>query len=191
MSSRRPSERRGHPSGTALGRGIGLLVVAVVIGVIVLHSVSRSATVPTTQTAATTATTSPHTGTSSGRSTTTLATRPPSQVVTLVANGTHVAGAAGRVNTVLQKAGYNVLAPTNSTATVNSTTVYFAAGYDREGVALANSLSLGPSTVQPMPASPPVANLRGANVLVVVGPDLANQTSTGSSPAGGSSTTAG
>ena len=173
-----------------MGRGIALLIVAVVIGVLVLHSVSRTASAPSTQEAATTVTTSGQAGGGGRHTTTTLPVRSPGQVVTLVANATHVSGAAGRVNTVLQKAGYNVLSPTNATSTVTASVVYFASGFDREAVALANSLSLGPSTVQPMPAQPPVGDLRGANVLVVVGPDLANQTGT-SSPSAGTTTTAG
>ncbi len=189
MSRRRRPGDGNHAGATATGRGVGLLIVAVVVGVLVLHSLSRTSTAPTTQEAATTATTA---GSSGGghSTTTTLPTRPPSQVVTLVANGTRVSGAAGRVNTVLQKAGYNVLSPTNAASTVTASVVYFASGFDREAVALANSLSLGPSTVQPMPAPPPVSDLRGANVLVVVGPDLANQTGS-SSPSSSTTTTAG
>jgi hypothetical protein len=56
---------------------------------------------------------------------------------------------------------------------VSSSTVYYADGYEAEAEAVAATLSPQPP-VAPMPDPAPVADLRGATVLVVVGPDLAD-----------------
>jgi LytR cell envelope-related transcriptional attenuator len=186
VSPRRRSTSDGpHPGTVALGRALVLVVVAVIIGAIVLHK-SAPTTSGASTPVATTASTAPPTGVTtttapSSHTATSGTARPPSQVLTLVANGTRTSGAGARVSAALQRAGYDVLPATNSNASANSSAIYYTAGYDREAVAVAGVLGLGPSTVQPVPTQSPVANPHNAKVIVVVGPDLARQGSGGSS----------
>jgi hypothetical protein len=93
----------------------------------------------------------------------------------LTANGTATQGAGTRVKDRLLAAQYNALAATDAKAKVTASAVYFTAGYDREAAAIGQLLALPTTAVQPMPAAVPVADLKGANVLVVVGPELAAQ----------------
>ena len=164
----------------AAGRGGVLLAVAVILGVVLLnkaddtpHRVSAGPGNGVSDTTdEVTTTTAPPTST-------TAAARPPREVKILSANGTKVNGAAGRVRDTLRAQGYNVLAPTEAKP-VDASAVYFTPGYEREAAAAAQVLKLAPTAVRPLPNPPPLADLRGANVLVVVGPDLARQAAPGS-----------
>ena len=159
----------------AAGRGALLLVVAVVLGVLLLNAADD-----TPQRAAsgqgngngddqeTTTTTAPVT-------TTTAAPRKPAEVKVLSANGTRVAGAAGRVRDTLRAQGYNVLAPLEARNQATASAVYFSPNFEREARAVAQALRLEPNSVQPLPNPPPVPDIRGADVVVVVGPDLARR----------------
>jgi hypothetical protein len=130
-------------------------------------------------------TTAPSTG-STAVTPTSQAVRPPSSVKVLVANGTSVGGAATRFSDKLHTAGYNTLAATNTTARgVTATIVYYEPSFQKEAAAAAAQLGAPATAVQPMPAQPPVASLNGANILVIVGQDLA-----GSSTGGTGATTA-
>jgi hypothetical protein len=153
-------------------RGVALVVVGVVLGVIVFHSVGRAPGGSVASVAAAPAATST---TTSPATTTTAPARPPAQVKTLVANGTKTSGAGAKVSDTLRKAGYNVLAPANTTATAASSAVIFLPGFASEAGAVATALGLAPTTVMPLPTPSPVANVLAANVVVVVGPDLAGQ----------------
>lgn len=100
---------------------------------------------------------------------------PPGEVRVLVANGTTVAGAAGRTSDELQtNRGYNGLTPTNTVSgvSVDASSIYYAPGYELDARQIAQILSAPPEAVAPMPADPPVADLLEAHVLVVLGPDL-------------------
>ncbi len=185
-----------HQGATALGRGVFLIVVAVVIGVVTLHSIGKTTPAASTSPTAppTTATTPPttaaaapaHSGTTAGS-----AARPPGQVLTLVANGTRTSGVAGRISDSLQRDGYNILSPTDTSGTANSSGVYYTSGYNREATAVGSFLGLPASAVQPMSSGPSViGGTKGAAVIVVIGPDLASQTSgPASGPSSSSNTT--
>jgi hypothetical protein len=154
-------------------RGVALVVVGVALGVILFHSVGRApagsvASVAANPGAQTSTTTPP-------APTTTAAARPPAQVKALVANGTKTSGAGGKASDTLRKAGYNVLAPTNTTAPAASSAVLFLPGFASEASAVATALGLAPTTVMPVPTPAPVANSQIANVVIVIGPDLAGQ----------------
>jgi hypothetical protein len=56
--------------------------------------------------------------------------------------------------------------------------VYYNPGFEREARVVAQLLGLPDSAVQPMPTPPPVSDTRGADIVVVVGPDLAKATPT-------------
>jgi hypothetical protein len=149
-----------------------LVGIAVVVGIVLLHRVGGG----TTRVAAkvTTTTVKPGgTATTVTTPSTTAAVRPPAQVKVLVANGSGVTGLAGLVATRLHSAGYDTLASVNATQRVATSIVYYAPGYDREAAALAQTLGLPPTAVQALPTPAPVASLSSANILVVVGPDLA------------------
>lgn len=164
-------------TGTAVGRGVALLAVAVGLGVILLQTaddgtttVSAGRTTTTQRASGTTTTLLPTTAPS-----TTVAARAPSSVKVLTANGTSTQGAGSRIKDRLLAAQYNALAATDAKAKVAASVVYFTPGYDPEAAVIAQLLALAPTAVQPMPAAAPVADLKGANVLVVVGPELAAQ----------------
>lgn len=161
-------------AGGAMARGVVLVAVAVALGVVLLRSADEgfdgavgTAGPGTTPPAGITTTTAAPTTT-----TTTAPLRPVAQVKVLAANGTGVRGLAGRYRDQLKALGYNALAPTDTQRKpVATSAVYFAAGFEGEARRLAGQLGI--ATVAPMPQPPPVANLLGANLLVVVGQDKA------------------
>jgi len=166
----------GRSASGAAARGAGLLVVAVALGIALLHSGSGD---PYTRALRTTSpggvpVTAPPVAT-----TVTVPLRAPADVKVLPANGTGAAGAAGRTGDKLKAAGYNVLAATNTTKQpVSSSAVYFKPGLEREARVVATLLALPDSTVEAMPSPAPVPDTKDADVLVVVGPDLAGRSAT-------------
>ena len=115
--------------------------------------------------------------------------RPPGEVKVLVANATRSEGAASRVTEKLRLAGYNVVPPTDA-AKEDATIVYFTTGYEAEAKIVAQALELAPTAVQPLPAPPPISDLRDATVLVLVGPELAASTASTTTAPGAKTTTA-
>ena len=97
---------------------------------------------------------------------------PPAEVRVLVANGTSVAGAAGRVTDVLAARNYGTLTPTNTTEPLDATVVYYEPGYELDARQIAQIIEAPPESVAPMPENPPVEDLNEAHVLVGLGPDL-------------------
>jgi hypothetical protein len=171
----------GRSAGAAVFRGAALLAVAVIIGIVLLQATDegdpfedepvvvggerpRSTSAPS-DTAASPATT--------------VATRQPSQVKVIAANGTDTKGLAGRFTDLLKAAGYNVLAPTDTTKKpVATSAVYFSPGFETDARAVAAALKLPAGSVQALPATPPVSSVQGANVLVVLGSDVARTVTT-------------
>jgi len=162
----------------SVGRGAILIAVAFVVGLILLQKTDKAPKVVRTTPNAT-PTTSPNI--TFPTTSTSLGGHAPASVKVLVANGTGTAGAASRVVPPLTAAGYNVLAPTDATKTAKANTrqsvVYFTPGYDLDAKIIATHLTLQLSAVQALPTTAPVANTQGANVVVVVGPDLAGASS--------------
>ena len=173
----------GRSAGMAAGRGAAVLFVAVVIGMLLLNRVddppgrrgsagngNGSGTEETTTTAAEPVPT-------------TVPVRPPAEVKVLSANGTRVNGAAGRVRDALQAACYNVLSTIEVKQPVEARAVFFTPGFEREAQAVSQALKLPPTSVRPLPPpnALPVSDLRGANVVAVVGPELARQAAAPSS----------
>jgi len=162
----------------SVGRGAILIAVAFIVGLILLQKTDKAPkSVRTTPSA--TPTTSPNI--TFPTTTSTPGGHAPASVKVLVANGTNTAGAASRVVPPLTSAGYNVLAPTDATKTAKANTrqsiVYFTPGYDLDAKIIATHLTLQLSAVMALPTTAPVANTQGANVIVVVGPDLAGASS--------------
>ena len=171
----------GRSAGSAGLRGLALIIVAVVIGVVLLN---RAGNVGTGLKAAnsTSPTTARHghgvtTTSVVGPTTTTLLVRPPQDIRTLVANSTSVLNQAARYTGVAKGFGYNTLPAVDSTKrNLQTSIVYYEPGYNAEAAVLATKLGLPKSSVLPMPATPPVVYLNSANLLVIVGLDLANST---------------
>jgi len=183
-----------------------LLAAALVLGIILIGVAARPPVLAGTSTVATSVTTTTAAGTTtsgagtagSAASTTTTAPRstttthragtkrvaatttttvPRSSVKVLVANGTSVAGAAGRYTQLLSGQGWATQAPVNASSTVSASSVYYASGQQASASAIASSLGLSSANVQPLTASVPVAGTGGVGIVLVVGPDLAAQSS--------------
>jgi hypothetical protein len=169
-------------AGGATARGIALIAVAVVLGFVLLSSgLDDDTTVEAGSAENATTTTVAEGGTDgstpgSTTATTSATPKPPNEVRVLVANGSGVQGAAGTMNDAIKAKGYIGLDPKNAAGNVPTTVVYFAEGYQREAAAVATAIGADPATVQAMPNPPPLedpAALQDANVLIVLGPDLA------------------
>jgi hypothetical protein len=107
-----------------------------------------------------------------------LEIREQAEVTVIVVNGnTGINGAAGRQNDAIAPFGYVQADPTNATGTetVETSLIYYEAGYASEGQRLATELGwpVDETIVQPMPQPPPVESLAGANLLVLLGTDRA------------------
>lgn len=167
----------GRSAGAAAGRGALLLAVAVALGIVLLQAADdpppgqdvTAGRNPGGTTATTTAPEAP---------TTTLPLRPPAQVKVVVVNGSGVAKAAANTSTRLEPAGYNLLAPVDGT-TAEASSVFFTPGFEREAAEIATQLELPADAAKAMPDPPPVADLREANVVVHVGPELAQRLTSG------------
>lgn len=174
---RRPGQSSGDGSfgrsaGMQPGRGAALLVVAVLIGIVLLNAADDA---PPNRVAAGSSDDTPSEPTTSTVVTTTIVTLPlraPADVKVITANGTDVKGVAGKARDQLKTAGYNVLAPTDATKAPASA-VYFMGDFMREAEAVAANLGLPPTSVAPFPTPAPLADARGASVIVIVGPELA------------------
>ncbi len=167
-----------------------LFVAATVLLLATIHP-SRAA-VASNAVGATTSTTTAHTKTGHHHVTsTTVPNRPPANVPVLVANGAGVTGAAAAFTARLQAAGWTTLTPTNATIMVPSSHVYYVAGQEPAAAAVAAQLQLPPTAVAPYTTAAPVSSIGTADVLVVLGPDLATPTSVSTAPTTTSTTAAG
>ena len=183
MSQRRHAASDGSfakSAGGAAGRGLLLIAVAVITGVLLLRAGfdDGGSASPTTdgggsaETTASPDTTGAPDGSNTTAVTTPVSVRPPNQVKVFVANAAGVQGAAGRTADALIAAGY-VAVPGNSPTRVEATTIYYTEGFEAEAQAVAATLGVPATSVQPMPTPPPVAEIEGSQVLVVLGPDIA------------------
>ena len=182
----------GRSAGMAAGRGAALLAVAVVLGIILLNAADD----PAPDRVSAGSDDEPSSVASSTLPPTTVLTVPvraPQEVRVLSANGTAVKGVAGRATEQLQAAGYNVLAPTDAQRATASNVFFTAGDFEREAQAVAAALGLPTTVVAAFPTGPPLplTDARGANVVVVVGPELAERLASGTTAttAAGATTT--
>jgi hypothetical protein len=193
MARRRPSEPTVNPA-----RGAALVVVAVVIGLFLLREgldTSEAVTSNSSDQGSDSSDSeegSDSTDEGEGTTTTTVATRAPEDVPTIVLNNSGVAGAAGGYSDALAAAGYNLTNPdgANADEAANpgdsaTTVIYFAPGFEADAAAVGAAIG-APATVVPtaLPTTPP-GPIAGASVVVVLGTDLANVPP----PTGGDTTT--
>lgn len=157
------------------GRAVLLLAVAVVLFVALLQQLEKEPGTPSSK---------PQDKAQPAASATTVTTVPvrsPAEVKVLVANGAATAGAATRVNSRLQPVGYRLGKPTNTATKASASSIAYQVGYQAEAQAVATTLGLPATAVVAMPAPLPVADLQDANILVIVGPDLAAASSASTS----------
>jgi hypothetical protein len=163
-------------AGAAVIRGIALIAVAVVLGVVLLQATDapspfEATTRDTTTTTATEPVPEPDDGTDPADPAP-AEPRDPGTYTVLVANASGVSGVAARVTEQVQEAGFQAAAPSNA-ARAPTSTVYFNEGFEAEAQAVAALFTPVPE-VAPLDLDPlPVDDLRGASVVVIVGPDLA------------------
>ncbi len=111
--------------------------------------------------------------------TTTVALIPASEIKLQVLNGVGRGSLAGEWSTKLHTDfGYDTLRPDNATSVVGASTIYvITPGYLPEADALATSVGLTPaqvSAVTPATAPIPTAEKALANLVLVIGPNLAS-----------------
>ena len=103
-----------------------------------------------------------------------LECRDPSTIGVLVANGTDVSGAAGRLSGELNTFNYVTMPPVNASPQTGSA-FYYRAGYEVDALCIAGLLGEGEKPVWPMPDPPPggitLETLGNAFVLILIGPD--------------------
>ncbi len=92
------------------------------------------------------------------------------QVRVLVANGTTVCGAAGRLATSLSAQGYNVLPAVNADNAAEVSSVFYVDEYGADAGVVASLLQVPSGQVLPLPASPPTAP-GDAHVVIHIGAD--------------------
>lgn len=166
--------------GLQWGKALILIVVLVVIGVVVLARTGHGSTTHTS----TSGTTTPHHGVATTSTlpapTTTTSVLPAAQVKVQVLNGVLTGSLAGEWSQKLKtQFGYITEPPDNATVKVPTSIIYvLTPGYLAEAQHLATSVGLTASAVYPTvpaPASAPIptADRAAANLVLVIGPDLA------------------
>lgn len=167
----------GRDGGIQTGKAMLLIVVVVVIGWLVLHHTSSSPTAS----GATSTTARSRTSQTVAHSTTTTTTVPPTHVKLQVLNGTSTPHLATEWSDKLHSSpGYDTLVPNDTTSNVTESVIYIISpGYQAEADALAATVGLSPSRIDPTipaPTSAPIpASVRtSANLVLVIGPDLAS-----------------
>ena len=196
MSDDTGSDLFGPLERSGAARGWALVVLAVVVGALLMPSATRTsasatgtavaAGTPSGGAGATTSTTAAPgtTTTTAHRATTTTTFAPtvsPSSIKVLVANGTNTNGAAASVSAFLSGKGFVTGKPANALTTVSATQVYAVNGAVADAQEVAQALGLGSSSVEPTSMPAPVSSTGGANVVVIVGPDVLSRSSTSTS----------
>lgn len=105
--------------------------------------------------------------------------RPPEEVTVLVANASGLAGAAGLLGEQLSAEGYLIAEPDNAKTPADGTVIHYIDGFEAEARALAEVLGVDldadPEAVSEVPTPVPTMdeNMGAANLLVLLGTDLA------------------
>jgi len=177
-----PGDGGAHDRARA-GRGLAIVIVAVVIGVLLLPSATRAPLAANASTGSPTTTTTAAGGTANhGQHTpsSTSTTIAPSAIHVLVANATTTNGVAGDVTTFLSSKGFGTLTATNALVKVPASEIFTVGGATADVHAVALALNLPATAIEPAASAAPVSTTAGANVVVIVGPDLASRFGPGS-----------
>ena len=172
-----PGRSTGSSTGTQTGKAVLVIAVVVVVGWwVLLKGTPSSHVASTTSTTHATTTLRPATP----PTTAAAALIPPSSIKLQVLNGVLTGSLAGTWSAKLKaNPGYNTLPPDNATAKVAASVIYvITPGYQREANALAVAVGLpvtAVNTTVPAPSSAPIpaAERTTANLVLIVGPDLA------------------
>jgi hypothetical protein len=173
---RDPATSGGGPGGRhiVLGRAIAVIVAAVVLGVLILRSGGHSpviALTPATAPRNGVTTTIPRSATS------TSTTVSHAGVKVLVANSSTTPLVAAGYSTALQRAGWTLLPPVTAKPPLSAkSSIYYAVNKRSEADAVAAALGVPTSAVLPLSPATPVTSSAGADVVVVIGSDLAAKT---------------
>ncbi len=173
----------GPPPGTRVVRAAFVLVVVIVLGIVLLDAATRGPrAVSTSATTGHQVIPSPTTTTTHPATTTTLPVVPHQSIKVLVANGTSTAHGASEVRVWLGNHDFDTSAfpPYNTTTPETADAVYVVNGGT---IPMANvvaaALTLGTSVIQPAGSKPPVPTTTGADIVVVLGTDLATRADAG------------
>ncbi|HEX3840362.1 MAG TPA: LytR C-terminal domain-containing protein [Acidimicrobiales bacterium] len=161
-----------------IGRAAILLIIFIIATAVSLRQVNAPTPAASAAAATTTTVAGATTTSTSHPGATTTTTTPPSRVPVVVANGSNVSGAAGSISTQLQSAGWQVLPAENATSNVTASVVYYVAGFQPSAAAIARLLGVPTSGIQPLTSAAPVGAVGSADVVVVVGPDVASKIGT-------------
>jgi hypothetical protein len=177
-----PGRAPSSPSGgTQTVKAVVVIAAVVIIGVIVLHHNPKSTVAGTTTTTHSRhTTTTTKSGVAPVTTTTTVPPVPPSSIKLQVLNGVLTGSLAGEWSAKLKaNPGYNTLPADNATARVAQSEIYvLTPGYLPEARALAAAVGLTAAAVNPTVPAPlsapiPPAERTAANLVLVIGPDLA------------------
>lgn len=163
----------GRSAGSAAFRGAVLLVAAVLLGVLLLQATDEDTSLD--QPLRTSGGRAEETTTTTSRATTGTSVRAPAQVKVIALNASGVAGVANKASQALSRAGYQVLPAGNADKRSTASYVYYTAGFTAEARQLAMGLGLAATAVLPLPSPPPAPSLEAADVVIVIGPDLASK----------------
>ena len=162
-------------------RGLALIATAVIVGLFLLRNWDGSSAGGTELVAAEAdgaAATPGGDGAASGgdpgaqTTTTAVAARPPGEVTVRVLNATSVIGAAGTMSDTLVQGNYKTVEPDDAGQMLDTTKILFAAGFEREAADLARAISSPAESLEAL-ANPPQVDPAGANLVVLLGKDLA------------------
>ncbi len=174
-----PGRPPSGPSGISqTGKAVLVIAVVVVVGWLVLLRSTPSNHVASSATTAAHATTTIHSATTP--TTAGAALIPPASIKLQVLNGVLTGNLASEWSAKLKaNPGYNTLPPDNATTRVAASEIYIITpGYQREANALAVAVGLPVTAVNqtvPAPTTAPIptAERTTANLVLVIGPDLA------------------
>jgi hypothetical protein len=155
--------------GSAAVRGAVLIIVAVLIGAVLLAKGFDNGVVTSSggKASSTTPTSAGGTGTTP---TTASQPHPANQVKAYVLNGSGQKGVATTATNALNAKGYTTIPAANAPGNVPATIVYFMPGYEADAGLVAATVGAPPTSVKPFP-NPPPFDAKGAQVVVVLGPD--------------------
>ncbi|MDA8046663.1 MAG: LytR C-terminal domain-containing protein [Actinomycetota bacterium] len=166
--------------GVQWAKALVLIFVLVIIGVVVLAKTGGSPSTHTSTSGATSAHHGASTTSTVPASTTTTSVLPAAQVKVQVLNGVLTGSLAAQWSQKLKtQFGYITEAPDDATVKVPTSIIYvLTPGYEAEAQHLATSVGLTASAVYPTVPAPatapiPTADRAAANLVLVIGPDLA------------------